>query len=418
MARSHSQVAGSAAGAKSHSRVAEYGKRRRDTGASARRSVRPRCKDDWWTDKRDFPQEELAGAKRPALGAQRRECKLGAAFANWRRKILHELRNMMKKKADISRGDKSSASLAQLVWTEEDMEVFLRTVASYDAHKKSWLAERKARTNKTHPLHSKAMPRLIPATFVCLYQLVLAQTYSKKFMEHFGHATVGDMLHTPIQVRAEIEGVRQPDFAVATEYQITLFEQNTATALKEISASLGAAEVASYVEQAQAYKGDGLFKFVLELARKHVDDRTPKDKTPSPFRSRLLYEYIIGTAFHSAQMEKQKAERRDWIKAACQNKSTKPSFEETEMHVNEDWLEKIGDKDADAAVAEFRAAQWKPPAIHFAGLLGSVPPLVAETKAMNNAVSAALEWLTQFVRSNGRRGSIFRGWLFAADARG
>ena len=284
------------------------GKRRGDTsaqwhgiqvaGAAAGRSVRQRREEDWWADEfvpqgfrlfdqhniQDMTPEQRLDATHGSFGAQRREYKLGPAFANYRRAIYRKPTDVRTKKSVFHGwryGHRDRMSIAELVWTEEDMDHFLTTVASYESHKKSWPATREARKDKNHPDHSKAMPRLLPPSMVRLYQSALAQTHSKKFMEHFGHAKVGDILHIPIQVMAEESGV-DPDLAVASDHQIKMFELYTTMALDEITASFDAAEVARCVEQAQAYKGKGLFTFVLEKATEHAAHRTPQGHTPSP----------------------------------------------------------------------------------------------------------------------------------------
>ena len=417
------------------------GKRRGDTsaqwhgiqvaGAAAGRSVRQRRDEDWWADEfvpqgfrlfdqhniQDMTPEQRLDATHGSFGAQRREYKLGPAFANYRRAIYRKLTDMRLKKVVFHgwrHGHRDRMSIAELVWTEEDMDHFLTTVASYESHKKSWLAKREERKHWKHPDHLKAMSRLIPPSFVRLYQLALAQTHSKKFMEHFGAAKVADILNIPIQVMAEESGF-DPSSAVATDFQVSLFEEDTTLALDEITASLDAAEVASYVEQARAYKGNGLFMFVLERATEHVAHRTPSGQTPSPFRARLLYEHIIGTAFHSLQREKQEADERDRLNAKYQNtfpSGTKPSAEETETHINGNRLEKTGNKALDAAVAELRPDQREPSAmIHLADLIiGSVPSLEA-TPAMFSAVSRAYQWLVDFARGNDHRVKTCCDWI-------
>ena len=98
-------------------------------------------------------------------------------------------------------------SLADLLWTEEDMENFRRIAASFETHKARWLQKHQDRLDKNHRDFWKPMPRMIPPSFVRLFQFRLAQVHSDKFMQHFGFAAIAEnYLHTPIQVLAEQNG--------------------------------------------------------------------------------------------------------------------------------------------------------------------------------------------------------------------
>ena len=85
-------------------------------------------------------------------------------------------------------------ALADLLWTEDDMEHFLRTVASFETHKARWLQKHQDRLDENHRDFGKPMPRMIPPSFVRLFQLTLAQVHSDKFMQHFGSAKIEDIL--------------------------------------------------------------------------------------------------------------------------------------------------------------------------------------------------------------------------------
>ena len=115
------------------------------------------------------------------------------------------------------------------------------------------------------------MPRMIPASFVRLFQLALAQVHRKMFMRHFGWA-VEKVLHTPIQVVAEQQGV-DVSVAVATNIQIRVFNEDTRMGFDTITSDLDTVEVAGYVRQAQEFQGSGLFMFVLNRAVQHVEER-------------------------------------------------------------------------------------------------------------------------------------------------
>ena len=84
-----------------------------------------------------------------------------------------------------------------LIWTEDDMDHFLNTVASFETHKQDWKARREERAVRGHPEHGKQMPRLIPPSYVRLFQITLSQTHSSKFREQFGAMAMDGTLHTP-----------------------------------------------------------------------------------------------------------------------------------------------------------------------------------------------------------------------------
>ena len=140
-------------------------------------------------------------------------------------------------------------ALADLLWTEDDMEHFLRTVASLETHKACWKQKRQDRKDENHKDVGKPMPRMFPPSFVRLFQFALAQVHSKKFMQHFGFATIEHILHTPIQVLAERKGVAV-SAAVATDFQINLFTEGIRAAFDNITSTLDTAEVVAIVQQA------------------------------------------------------------------------------------------------------------------------------------------------------------------------
>ena len=73
-------------------------------------------------------------------------------------------------------------------------------------------------------------------------------------MQHFGSATIDDVLHTPIQVVAEQGGVAA-SVAVATSFQVSVFKEDTRMAFDAIASDLDTVEVAGYVRQAQECQG-------------------------------------------------------------------------------------------------------------------------------------------------------------------
>ena len=121
----------------------------------------------------DMNQDEQEEAKT----VSRRVEKLGKAFQNYRRAIIKILKDriFLKKwfqfwlryedetkdpnggysgKSYLAPKQRCSTptnvSLADIVWTEQDMDEFLRTVASFDTHKRLWKQKREDRKNPKH----------------------------------------------------------------------------------------------------------------------------------------------------------------------------------------------------------------------------------------------------------------------------
>ena len=166
-------------------------------------------------------------------------------------------------------------SFAELVWTEDDMEYFLRTVCSFETHKTIWRKRCQERLDEGHKHYEKPMPRMIPPSYVRLFQLTVAQVHSKKWRQHFGAATIENILHTPIQVLAEQRGVAV-SAAVATNFQIKVFTEDTRIGIDKLTRDLDKVEYSGYVQEARDYTGSGLFKFVLNRAQQHVAAHTKK----------------------------------------------------------------------------------------------------------------------------------------------
>ena len=147
--------------------------------------------------------------QREAKIVSKRTAKLGKAFQNYRRAILHLFWGMMVKNRFFEAWWHKThpthrRALAYLMFTDDDMEHFLNTVASFKEHKDRWHKKLCQRTyDRTHADFGKTMPRMIPANLVRLNQVILAQTHRMKRLQYFGSAEIEGTLHTPIQVLAE-----------------------------------------------------------------------------------------------------------------------------------------------------------------------------------------------------------------------
>ena len=88
------------------------------------------------------------------------------------------------------------------------------------------------------------------------------------------------------------------------------------------------------VRQTQEFKGDGLFAFVLERAAKHIVEKHTKTsqlfKTPSPFDIRIMYEKIIGAAFHRMWQEKKEREEKQRMEDDERKRQQEAEQEKTE----------------------------------------------------------------------------------------
>ena len=93
-------------------------------------------------------QEEEEGTRQTS-----RSSKLGKAFQNWRRVQLKFLHDMQRKKfffvswQRVVQGE-NMLCMQDLIWTEDDMDHFLMTVASLETHKRLW--KEKGRSGRIH----------------------------------------------------------------------------------------------------------------------------------------------------------------------------------------------------------------------------------------------------------------------------
>ena len=116
------------------------------------------------------------------------KARLAKAFQIWRRQMLEQLRAMQYKKifkCFKAWQNGNMQCVADLIWRHEDMDNFLQTVASHTTHRQLWEQEQEARHNRGHRCHGKAMPRMLPASYIHLFQTIISQTHAVKFRQHF-----------------------------------------------------------------------------------------------------------------------------------------------------------------------------------------------------------------------------------------
>lgn len=158
------------------------------------------------------------------------------------------------------------------------------------------------------------MPRLTLPSFVRLFQLGLAQVHSRKFMQHFG---VGwDEEEQKVAVSAAMVAV---SVAMVTNRQIRFFNAGMRRALDNMTFDLDALELDNYVQQAQQFKGNGLFTFVMGRAAESVKNRSRGKHSPT-FVKDNVFECMIGPAFQHMWREKGQSEEREMLAVMCQKK--------------------------------------------------------------------------------------------------
>ena len=120
------------------------------------------------------------------LRPQSKQFKLAKAFQIWRRQMLEQLRAMQYKKIFFEAWQNGTMQcVADMIWRHEDMDNILQTLASYTTHRQLWEQEREARHNRGHRCHGKAMPRMLPASYIHLFRTIISQTHAVKFRQHF-----------------------------------------------------------------------------------------------------------------------------------------------------------------------------------------------------------------------------------------
>ena len=184
------------------------------------------------------------------------------------------------------------------------------TVASFETHMHRWKQKREDRQNPQHQHYRKQMPKMVPPSYVRLFQITLSQTHSSKFKEHFGAASIDGTLHTPFQLMAgsddQVAGSADQvaeSAAIATRFQVRLFNEDTRMAIDSKTSFLDSDAAMELVTQVRNYKGTKLWLFVMDRVQKMVAEE--RGSYVSPFQVRLGYEQILGTAFKTHWLHKQ-----------------------------------------------------------------------------------------------------------------
>ena len=173
----------------------------------------------------------------PGMGPQvkkmsQRVYKMGKAYANYRRSIMHQLalarhlkvaffewRGILQLKAmragldDVAKNaiDYEHLDFENRVWNDEDMRHFLSTKGSFAEHARLHSEEAVARRDPQHKHHGVPMPLTIPASLIRLWQICLLHSHSEFYWRHFGEMRANRLLHTPLEVRADESNLEMPE---------------------------------------------------------------------------------------------------------------------------------------------------------------------------------------------------------------
>ena len=196
----------------------------------------------------DCTYEKLEQAKR----------RLAKAFQIWRRQMLEQLRAMQYKKIfkcfeAWQNFNGTIQTKADMIWSREDMDNFLQTVASHTTHKQLWEREQEARRNSGPGARQSRMPRMLPATLIQEFHTIISQTHAEKFWQHFGDGQANaDSQFIPaccddnIRFRWHlVAGSAAPvaesaaQLILATSFQVRLFIEDTTLAFVTRTEHLG-----------------------------------------------------------------------------------------------------------------------------------------------------------------------------------
>ena len=156
-------------------------------------AIRPNCEEKeagitgvW----EKYDKSKVAEDSAEELKYSRRAVKLGKAFQNYRRAILHKLRRacLLKRIFSLWRSVSLPVALCllDLILTEDDMSYFLQKVASFEAQVANRRLAKAARADPQHMHRGKAMPWLISASLIKLWQVCLAHEHVTLLDKYFG----------------------------------------------------------------------------------------------------------------------------------------------------------------------------------------------------------------------------------------
>ena len=223
---------------------------------------------------------------------------LGRAFKNYRRTILHHLKLWRFWKGVFWGWRRccanciGQASFEEQVWTDDNMEAFLKSKVPFEAQLKSRDVLRKQRANPEHLDHGKPLPRLIPASLCKLWQICIAQAHGDFFQQHFGDMSVHRLARTPLAILANERDLDIGEEQVhISKVQARLFDQDWLNSLDSLTVSLDLQE--PIMSKLRHFKGVGFWKYTLEM----TDDLRPHFRGVRSHLSRNVFEQISARVF-------------------------------------------------------------------------------------------------------------------------
>ena len=203
----------------------------------------------------------------------RRINNLGKAFQNYRRTILNHLEIWKMRKVWLWRwrrvctNFKGPVTFAMQVWTDDNMEEFVKKVASFQAQIRSRNLTRQARKDPRHKHHDKELPMLIPAHMCKLWQICLVQAHGEFYQRHFGDMSVHRLAQTPLVVLAEGRGLDTTgDNLQISQVQALLFDVNWLGFLDKLTATSDVQE--QIMHKLEQYGGESFWKYTLDTTER------------------------------------------------------------------------------------------------------------------------------------------------------
>ena len=212
----------------------------------------------------------------------KRVWKLGKAFKNYRRTVMHLLEQMKFLKFMFRRWHRVVATaakarvagtatdtpkmtlleLSDMVWTDEDMFHFVTHVNTFERHAQ-WHKEetRRRRHDKNHIHYGKPMSLMMCPRLVQLWKVLLLRTHSAEYEKHFASLDPSRLLSVPLAVRAEEMHIEVPQIS---ELQLRFFEADFKKALATHTLG-GKAEIESGLHNTS---GMQLWQYLTEQSQK------------------------------------------------------------------------------------------------------------------------------------------------------
>ena len=290
-----------------------------------------------------YDKSKVAEVNLPATEVMpsKRATNLAKAFQNYRRTIGCKLEQARLKSSYFKRWHcvavPVAPSLHDLVWTEEEMGHFLTTVASFESQVAHRTRVKAQRENRNHPDHGKRMPRLIPPSYVKLWQVCLSQSHSELYWTHFGNMPPAALLMDPLAVIAERKGGLE---YVPCSFQERLFDAAFTKSIDIVSSTF--AEGTVLMDKMDKYKGAKLWTYLYA-------ETSAMFRHSHWTRSRFAFEHLAAIAAKRSSADRQEHEQR--LASSCGHRTA----EQTVQDVRASLPLRTDDGGLDAAIAAIAA---------------------------------------------------------------